>query len=322
MEKRLGSSAGFLALLAVLIHTLGNTGAEHGKASIETKATPARSEAAGSTGLPAGNRQGPWRATQQYFHNTPTAATPKIEACLSQPNVTCVRAALLSLYGFPADFPERHIRALIATVPDPLHTRMSLETDRYLDAIQQAAFQAGWELATQWVPWTVKAEADQKSDSGEAPPHLFDIEKLPGLLVFRRHFKPFTNSNRLLLVFIVGDTPTAGVNGFQFQLARETIARLGSDKPDTVSIAGPIFSGSLLPLAHLLEESPGNTHFEIRSGSVSNSDYARALLLELESKGLSLMAGGGMRLRLHFTAPRYRALPFITTLSAWCELLA
>lgn len=285
MEKRLGSSAGFLALLAVLVHTFGNTGAEHGKSPTESKTTAARSEAAGSAGLQAGNRQGPWRATQQYFHNTPTGGTPKTEACLSQPNETCIRAALLSLYGFPADFPERNIRALIATVPDPLHTRMALETDRYLDAIQQAAFQAGWELATQWVPWTVKAEADQKSDSGDAPPHLFDIEKLPGLLVFRRHFEPYTNNNRLLLVFVVGETPTAGVNGFQFQLARQTMTRLGSDQPDTISIAGPTFSGSLLPLARLLEESPGNTHFEIRSGSVSNSDYARALLVELESKG-------------------------------------
>jgi hypothetical protein len=285
MEKRLGSSAGFLALLAVLIHTFGNTGAEHGKSSTESKATAARSEAAGSAGLPAGNRQGPWRATQQYFHNTPTGATPKTETCLSQPNETCIRAALLNLYGFPADFSERNIRALIATVPDPLHTRMALETDRYFDAIQQAAFQAGWELATQWVPWTVKAEADQKSDSVDAPPYLFDIEKLPGLLVFRRHFEPYKNNNRLLLVFVVGETPTAGVNGFQFQLARLTMTRLGSDQPDIVSIAGPTFSGSLLPLARLLEESPGNTHFEIRSGSVSNSDYARALLVELESKG-------------------------------------
>jgi hypothetical protein len=286
MEKRFGSSAGFLALLAVLIHTFGNSGAEHGKNSTESKVSAARSESATpQPELPTGNRQGPWRATQQYFHNTPTSATQKDEACLSRPNEKCIRSALLSLYGFPADFPKRSIRALIATVPDPLHTRMALETDRYLDAIQQAAFQAGWELATQWVPWTVKAEADQKSESGDASSHFFDVEKLPGLLVFRPHFVPYTNIDQLLLVFVVGETPTAGVNGFQFQLARQTVTRLGSDQPDTVLISGPNFSGSLFPLARLLEESPGNTHFEIHSGSVSNSDYARAMLLELQSKG-------------------------------------
>lgn len=290
MEKRLGSSAGILALLAVLVHTLGNSSAEHPGGSAGSKPTTASSSAAayGETHVLSVERQGPWRATQQYFHTTPAGLDGKYQACLSRPTESCVREALLALYGFPAVFPEQNIRALIATVPDPLHTRMAIETDRYLDAIQQAAFRSGWELATQWLPWTIKAEAAQRPESKDSSAGTFDVEKLPGLLVFRPHFEPYKNVNRLLLVFVVGETPTAGVNGFQFQLARETLTRLGSDEPTTLFVAGPNFSGSFLSLTRLLEESPGSSHIELHAGSVSNEDYARAMLLELQSKGFKV----------------------------------
>jgi hypothetical protein len=287
MEKRLGSSAGILALLAVVVHMLGNSGAEYQAGSGGNKATtaalsaPTRSE----THVLSLERQGPWRATQQYFHATPAGDGRKYQSCISRPTEGCVREALLALYGFPEGFPEQNIHALIATIPDPLHTRMAIETDRNLDAIQEAAFRSGWEFATQWLPWTLKAEAAHTPESKGSSPEAFDLEKLPGLLVFRSHFEPYGNVNRLLLVFVVGETPTAGINGFQFQLARQTLARLGSDEPTSLFVAGPNFSGSFLSLTRLLEESPGNTHFELHAGSVSNSDYARAMLLELQSKG-------------------------------------
>lgn len=161
MEKRLSSSAGFLALLAVLIHTFGNSDAEKARTPQNQRAALQVPSVQRHTLACPGKSQGPWPATQQYFHSAQTDGSSKNQTCLSRPNERCIRSTLLSLYGFPADFPEQNIHALIATVLDPLHTRVALETDRYLDAIQQAAFRAGWELAKQWVPWTVKAEADQ-----------------------------------------------------------------------------------------------------------------------------------------------------------------
>ncbi|MFL6353076.1 MAG: hypothetical protein ACJ74Z_14680 [Bryobacteraceae bacterium] len=289
MEKRLGPSAGILAVLAVLVHILGNSvgeqqGGSRKKASTAVSSTPVPND----TNVSSKQGQGPWRATQQYFHASPEGLGREYQSCLSQPTSICVREILLGLYGFPAGFPEQNIHTLIATAPDPLHTRMAIETDRYLDAIQQAAFRSDWELATQWLPWTAEAKAAPKTDSKDSSPTAFDTERLPGLLVFRPHFVPYINPDSLLLVFVVGETPTAGINGFQFQLARQTLTRLGSYRPNTLFIAGPNFSGSFLSLTHLLEEYPASTHFELHSGSVANSDYARAMLLRLQSQGFAL----------------------------------
>ncbi len=292
MEKRLGSSAGVLALLAVLIHTFANSGVERKDGSAAaTKAAIAGSPASGSHkphALSVEN-QGPWRASQQYFHATPGGSAGDQQSCLIEPTDKCSRSVLLASYGFPKDFNEQNIQALIATVPDPLHSRLAMETDRYLDAIQQAAFRSGWELATQWLPWTFKAEAALKSDSTDSAQGPFDVEKLPGLLIFRPHFEPEKNKiDHLLLIFVVGETPTAGINGFQFRVAQQTLNRLGSNSSHKVFIAGPNFSGSFLSLTRLLEESTERLHFELHAGSVSNSDYARAMLLELQSKGFAV----------------------------------
>jgi hypothetical protein len=194
----------------------------------------------------------------------------------------------MRLLGFPHRFDPRNAHWVIATVPDPLHTRMSMETDRYLDAIQHAAFDSGYELATQWLPWTVKA-ADSRGSADTETQEPVDWEKFPGLLVFRPHFLPYLhNIDDLLFVFVVGETPTAGINGFQFRWARGAISALDAGHARDVYIAGPNFSGSFLSLANLLESSAGTDHIEMRAGSVTNSEYARAMLIHLESKGFHI----------------------------------
>lgn len=291
MGKSVGATAGVLALCAVLVHTFGNDAGKRAPTSaaqqeimpgLSSSAPPASSQAH------IASRQGPWRATQQYFHSEPGVIGDAFASCLAQPLNPCPRNKLLALYGFPADFDQNELRSLIATVPDPLHTRMAMQTDRFLDTIQQAAFRSGYELAAQWLPWTVKAAAE-KIESGDSASRNFDLEKLPGLIVFRPHFTPYSNDlERLLLIFVVGETPTAGLNGFQFEVARQAILGLGSREPDRISVAGPNFSGSFLSLTRLLEEVPGRYHFELRSGSASNADYARAMLVELASKGFAI----------------------------------
>jgi hypothetical protein len=286
--RAIGSSLSVVAIGAVLLHTAYKSKTEHASTSgnvSEQHLMPALSMPAtdehgkpGTVTLP----QGPWRATQQYFHSYPNAAANDYAACLQIPT------RCLALYAVPENYDRSNLHAIIATVPDPLHTRMSMETDRYLDAIQQAAFDSGYELATQWLPWTVKGAAEKASAVFNSL-QAVDLEKFPGLLVFRPHFTPYLKSvDALLLVFVVGETPTAGINGFQFEYARGALAAFDGKQQYDLYIAGPNFSGSFLSLSRLLEEAPLPGHVEIRAGSVSNSEYARAMLIELTRNLYSL----------------------------------
>ena len=49
---------------------------------------------------------------------------------------------------------------------------MSMGADRDLDAVQRAAFDSDWELATQWLPWSVQARTisdDSKDEKAKSP---------------------------------------------------------------------------------------------------------------------------------------------------------
>ena len=292
--RSIGSSAGVLALIAVLMHAIGGSNSERRGGQKEAQAMPdlsvfaAHSEA---KELPL-VEQGPWNTTQQYFHSQSIVNKDQLAKCFGEPADSCPPALINSLYAFPSSFDRSNLNAVIATVPDPLHTRMSMETDRYLDAIQQAAFDSGFELAMQWLPWTVKAAAEKTGAVPGSTDKSFDWERLPGLLLFRHHFfnqvsdvSGAPGPDSLLLVFVVGETPTAGVNGYQFGMARATIQALSVPSSHNFYIAGPNFSGSFPSMTRLLEDSAsGVAHIEMRSGAVTNDRYAAQMLTELEKR--------------------------------------
>jgi len=149
------------------------------------------------------------------------------------------------------------IECLIATVPDPKDTRLDHQFDRALDAIQRAIGTAGYTFDRHWLPWdrskTAPAvlPADPKT-AQMATRHLRD----PGVILFR-------SPKGLLLLFLVGETPTGGIHRVAFQSALQQIEelprRVGSkteepapEKPP-LRILGPSFSGSADSLAILLE---------------------------------------------------------------------
>jgi len=285
MEKQIGMSAGVVALLVFFVHALvppaGERAAAPGK----------QSEDSSSSNAPAAAKmvplEGPWLASRQYFHQEPAANAHG--ACMDyllpdlgkSPPANCSSSELRALFGLGAeDIDPNERTTLIATIPDPIHTRMSLQTDRYLNALQQAAFRVGWELATQWLPWTAKAGQISTTSPGSNVPNL-DLEKMPGLLVFRRHFVSPSVENKCLLVFIVGETPTAGINGFQFEAAVRSIAKLHPSDTRPIGILGPTFSGSFLSLTKLIRGDSDAHAYDIRAGSVSNSVYAQNMLVDL-----------------------------------------
>ena len=150
------------------------------------------------------------------------------------------------------------IEYLIATVPDPKDSPLDHQFDRALDAIRRAIGAADFTFDRFWLPWDRSKTApppmlatDPKA-AQIATRHLRD----PGVILFRD-----SRSKRLLLLFLVGETPTGGIHRVAFQNALRQIEELPSwigsktEKPaeeKPLRILGPTFSGSADSLALLL----------------------------------------------------------------------
>ncbi|MBV9613626.1 MAG: hypothetical protein JO091_14220, partial [Acidobacteriaceae bacterium] len=238
--------------------------------------------------------EGPWLATRPFFHKE---GIPKVqfangekvtlshirdlERCAAGDPVC--KQGLKDYFGIAEGYQTRFI---IASVPDPLHTRLALFTDEAIDAIQKAAFDGQWEFATQWLPWRDTADPLEK-DPMERRTQRFNVrvqEKQPGLLVFRRAPQPNTSfESSLLFVFVVGETPTAGINGNQFRAARAYMNVLEAGAAEPVHILGPSFSGSFFSLTQLIldengGQKPQQGRYVVYSGTATNRHYASAFV--------------------------------------------
>jgi hypothetical protein len=176
----------------------------------------------------------------------------------------------------------------IATVPDPIHTHLSLFFDRTMDAIQQGAQEAGWTFDRATLPWD-SHDHPESSDFRlrlQQDDYQGDKEDLPGLMVFRPSSPDVLNQS--LFVLVVGETPTGGISKKQLNLAVEWIQTYVEQK-NTISrnskppqpeinlplrIIGPTFSGSLYSLAQWIAKVPAGQFpgLVIRSGTVSSWD--------------------------------------------------
>jgi hypothetical protein len=171
------------------------------------------------------------------------------------------------------------INFAMAIVPDPVHTHLSLFFDRTMDAIQQGAQQAGWIFDRATMPWESK-EHPESTDFRirlQQDDYRGGREDLPGLMIFRRAYPDQGQMNSSIFVFVVGETPTGGVNKKEFRTAFKLIkilaeAKVPADK-SPLRIIGPTFSGSLYSLAQLLNHEVPSGNFDgvtIRSGTVSS----------------------------------------------------
>ena len=172
------------------------------------------------------------------------------------------------------------LRFVLATVPDPAHTHLGLFFDRQIEAIQQAAQDDGYNFARASMPW----EAKNHSEPPDLKGHLLwreyrrGQEEMPGLMIFRKT-KPdaLTDAQAPLFVFVVGETPTGGINKRQFANAIRAIREIRegsgvSTKP--LYMLGPTFAGSLYSLMFLLKQLPAGLFpvSIIHSGTASGSE--------------------------------------------------
>jgi hypothetical protein len=157
--------------------------------------------------------------------------------------------------GIPKGY---HIEHLIATIPDPRDSRLDYFFDRNLDAMQRAIEVTGYVLDRYRMPWGRSTSPQQPG--GETPYQMRRLyTREPGIILFR-DIRP--DERRLLLLFLVGETPTTGIHKDAFNNALDQIVRLheaGIARPSqdgswNVRVLGPSFSGSATSLALSIKE--------------------------------------------------------------------
>jgi hypothetical protein len=172
--------------------------------------------------------------------------------------------------------PDWHVSALIATVPNPELTHLSLTFDRYVESITWAVSDGdlrneSYTFDSYWFPW----RPDQKEETEPEKRKSAEKERekrsnMPGLLLFRRNPATTDKSHahpekELLLVFLVGETPTSGINRVAFNAAWNYVDKLAdqelpvcraaqSNSKKCIGILGPSFTGSLASLRLLLDK--------------------------------------------------------------------
>ena len=186
--------------------------------------------------------------------------------------------------GSAVRLPET-VRFVIATAPNPTSTHLPLLFDRIVETIQQAAQDDNYSYDSSWFPWDDSPRAySLLADQLAADDAQHTQENQPGVIVFRRALAEETDESPYgggLIVFVVAEQPTGGINQPQFASALAWIEDLATLPANPrLDILGPTFSGSLPSLAQALD--PKRLTFEGRlpsirasSGSISSDVEVR-----------------------------------------------
>jgi hypothetical protein len=229
-----GSAAGGLLLVMLLVRG-GGTGPSY-RAESKNGQSHGASEISGASAQAKNKKwpeEGPWKASRQYFAGT----QPEIQ-CPSLSGDTGVEQApqkssdgqflneeRSKLWCIPE---KASVRAMIAVVPDPVHSHLLLAFDRSVEALQLSAEAMHYLADRYWLPWqpeTPGAGPSQETlSSGK--------EKQPGLMLFRWSGPVSQQPNgastkpTVLYVFLVAETSTAGIHGTQFSNAVQKVRQL------------------------------------------------------------------------------------------------
>ncbi|HEX6773531.1 MAG TPA: hypothetical protein VF126_15975 [Acidobacteriaceae bacterium] len=222
----------------------------------------------------AKSAEGPWIASRQYWSADARETDAQDESAIA----TNPSDALASRWGLPEDVSvSTEAHAVIATVPDPVHSHLELDFDRTLNSLISAAADNGYLASYAWLPWKMPSR-----EPGTQEPASNRTDE-PGLLIFDRR----TTSGKksvVLYMFLVGEVPGDGVNGEQMKKAlRDELdlrSGLGSafatDREDRLRVIGPQYSGSAMSLMQTIntvlaeqDRNPSNTKTQERSRSLS-----------------------------------------------------
>lgn len=181
-----------------------------------------------------------------------------------------------------------------------MHSHLALAFDRTIDALLQAAADNNYVSSYYWLPWKNRVGLLRAAgSSGDAEPgHDPERERKPGLIVLK-YVPPQEEDDsgksyyQAIFVFLVAETPTQGVDGFQLQNAfsyEDALEKgLGSSRfsegGSGTAIIGPLYSGSAASLRMAVETEAKRraqtTRFEITGAT------GTALALKRLSTGAS-----------------------------------
>jgi hypothetical protein len=204
------------------------------------------------------------------------------------------------------------LRILLATVPDPMDSGLAHLFDRQVASIQRALERSGYVLDRFNLPWSdkpdnPKTDADKlvkggkdiaeytldrrrypklpKSAEGAEPEWVKELprrQREPGVILFRKPYK-----QEVLLLFLIGETPTAGIYKTAFTNALNQIDALcGARWPvlcHDLPVLAPTFSGSVDALSSTIQQwnarrkTLPSWSFNIVSGSATAIDKAQFL---------------------------------------------
>jgi hypothetical protein len=302
MEKSHGATLGTVILAALLLRP-GTTDNPEPKSTFNRASAPASLRGAAVSG------DGPWVASCEFwaperlapqetaspstvaFGSKTSSGSLSVRATVSKEKADCVGES--GKWGIPV---ARHfvglaakpaITAIIATVPDPIRTNLAVQFDWTIDAMLDAAADNGYMSTYYWLPWDESAGAgeENKPTTGSG---LGEQERKPGLIIL----KPIHKDNRLgdlrsaVYLFLVAETPTSGINGYEMERAFKYENELASitdlhrslkEGGHELDIIGPIYSASAAPLRRFLDyrletktDLPKHTFIELKGATTSN----------------------------------------------------
>ncbi len=161
---------------------------------------------------------------------------------------------------------------LIATVADPVDSHLDWLWDSQFEAIRRAFEQSGYVADRFVLPDPDLSFPSHERLRIDLPSALRDK---PGLILFRR---VSSDTNGFALVYLVGETPTSGVQKSALLRALRERARLlmllgnCAGRGDTLRIIGPTFSGSAPSLMLALQRAAGVRQSTITSARHDPSD--------------------------------------------------
>ena len=291
MDSKLMSAVGIIVLAAVIripsSPISGSPDEASGKVSVERPAAATVKTAEDKDlDLVAQSELGPWYATCEFAsaHRAGEAA-PARKVVLDAP-VPDPPGTNASRWCLPADPKLKpQYQFLFATVPDPQDSHLALEFDRRMEAIVDAAQAAQFSYDRYWLPWQPGYVPSQDTSEGhEKILRQLRMEQ-PGLLLFRGPMAKDEESSadQLLFVFLIGETPTAGIRHTQFANAMRYMGEIDRTRysdpalvhlTGTVRVLGPSFSGSAHSLRSALQKfvcpNDDGSCFHLVSSSATN----------------------------------------------------
>jgi len=287
MNKNQGTTIGAIVLAGLLLRPAGSS------------APPATESDRSDSNLPVSSQpleahgEGPWIASCKYWA---AARLPEIETKagssdevhhsfdetnsridwhlwgMVKDNESGCKGEDFKRWGFPENNKAVDVTAVIATVPDPVHTHLAMAFDRTVDALLQAAADNNYVSSYYWLPWRNRGCSSKPFEcSGDAEPgHDSKRERQPGLIVLKyvpaqEDVASFDTYHRVIYLFLVAETPTQGVDGFQLHNAfsyedvlEDELTKFGErfsrgHRSGATAIIGPMYSGSAASLRIAIE---------------------------------------------------------------------